>query len=315
MTVLCVLLAAAAVILLAAFLCFLLVFYAPTRKPIGPEEYPIPRGKIYEPHRDLMIEWMKATRQLPYEEWTIQSFDGLTLRGKYYEYAPGAPVELMLHGYRGSAERDMAGGVMRAFALGRSALVVEQRAGGSDGHVISFGIHESRDCRDWAALLVERLGPDTNIILTGISMGASTVLMAAGEDLPSNVIGVLADCGYTSGPAIIKKCIRELHLPVWPLYPLIRLGGRLFGGFDIEDSQPIEAVQRARVPVLFIHGEDDAFVPCLMSRENYAACVSRKALWTVPGAGHGLCYPADPQGYLQALREFEPHWGIVPTKR
>ena len=157
-----------------------------------------------------MVAWMKEARKLVTEEFSIVSFDGLRLYGKFYEYEPDAPIELMFHGYRGSAERDLCGGVQRCFALGRSCLIVDQRTSEkSEGHVISFGINERRDCRAWVDFAVEHFGPDVKIVLTGISMGAATVMMAAGEPLPANVIGVLADCGYTSAKDIIKKVIRQ----------------------------------------------------------------------------------------------------------
>ena len=193
----------------------------------------------------------------------------------------------------------------RAFALGRNVLIIDQRAAGrSEGHIITFGVKEHLDVADWVDFICDRFGPEQEIILTGISMGAATVMMASQLPLPENVVGVLADCGFTSAPDIIKKVLRQLYLPVRLFYPLIRLGARLYGGFDPEDSQPIEAVKNARVPVIFIHGEGDDFVPCEMSRRCHEACSSRKALLTVPGAGHGLAYPVAPEEYLAALDEF-----------
>lgn len=297
-------------LLLLMLLCFFLVFYIPTRHPER-DPHPVPQGKDYRPYHEKMREWIRQTDLLPREPVSITSFDGLTLRGSYFEAAPGAPVELMFHGYRGSARRDLSGGVGRRLALGHSVLLIDQRAGGgSDGHITTFGIRESRDCLDWTDYAVRRFGPDCKLILTGISMGAATVLMAAGNPLPPQVVGVLADCGYTSAPDIIRTVIRALHLPVWPLYPLIRLSGRVFGGFDIEDASPVDAMTRCKVPVLFCHGDADSFVPCRMSRENYAACTAPKRLHITPGAGHGMSYPADPQGYVAALRDMHEVWGL-----
>ena len=245
----------------------------------------------------------KCTTDIP--NLVITSFDGLKLRGKYYEYAPGAPIELMFHGYRGTAERDLSGGKQRCFQLGHSALIVNQRASiGSEGNVISFGVNESRDCLDWVNFMVEHFGPEVRIILCGISMGAATVLIATGQTLPSNVIGVLADCGYNSQKGIIQTVIRKLKLPVAVVYPFVKLAARLYGRFDLEACSPEEAVKRCTVPVIFFHGEEDDFVPCEMSRVNYEACAARKRLVTVPGAGHGLSYPVAPEVYLRAMREF-----------
>ena len=252
---------------------------------------------------------------MPSEEFSINSFDGLRLYAKYYEFAPGAPIEIMFHGYRGSAERDLCGGVQRCFALGRSALIVDQRGSGkSEGRIISFGINESRDCHSWVNFAIEHFGQDVKLILTGISMGAATVMVAAGKELPKNVVGVLADCGYTSPKEIIKLVIRKLKLPPNLLYPFVKLGARLYGGFDLESASPIEAMKNCSVPIIFCHGEADNFVPCDMSRANFSACAAKKELLTIPDAGHGLAYLVDGKGYLSALAAFAPSWGLTVPK-
>lgn len=293
------------IVFLTALVCFFKVFYSPKRKPLGADEYIIPPGRIYEPYKEEMIGWMKEIRGMPHENMEITSFDGLTLRGKYYECCPGAPIEILFHGYQGNAERDLSGGVKRCFALNRNTLLVDQRAhGNSDGNTITFGINERRDCLLWIEHVINRFGKDVKIIITGVSMGAATVMMAAGEDLPENVVYVLADCGYTSPKDIIKKVIAEMHLPPDIIYPFVKLGAKIFGRFDLEETSAIEAVQRSRVPIIFIHGDTDDFVPCDMSEKLYEACASKKKLVTVPGAGHGLAFPADKEKYLQALRDF-----------
>ena len=296
----------AAIILLIAYWCYRLAFHVTPDQKVCKDEYPIPTGEVYAPFRDVMTKWIRQTRALPHQDFSITSFDGLTLWARYYEFAPGAPMELMFHGYRGNAERDLCGGVQRCFALGRSAFIVDQRAcGRSDGHVITFGVKEYRDCLDWLNFAIEHFGPEQKFLLTGISMGASTVLNAAGTPLPDCVIGVLADCGFDSPKNIMKKVIREdMHLPPNLSYPFVRLGAKLFGHFDPDEIASVDAVKNATVPVIFYHGESDDFVPCSMSRANYEACPSRKRLITIPGAGHGLSYPVAPQYYRDTLREF-----------
>lgn len=288
-----------------AYICYRMAFYAPPRKLKDPDAFDIPDGEIYEPFREWMTDLARQTRQMPHQCFEIRSFDGLRLTAKYYEYAPGAPVELMFHGYRGNAERDLGGGVQRCFKVGRSAFVVDQRCcGDSEGNTITFGINEHRDCLAWVDFMVEHFGKDVKIILTGISMGASTVVMAAGKPLPENVIGVLADCGYSSAKAIIKTVIRQMGLPVGLSYPFVKLGAKLYGGFDLEEYTPLEALNTCSLPVIFYHGQTDDFVPCDMSRQMYEAYQGKKALITVPNAGHGLSYPVDQQRYLQTLRDF-----------
>lgn len=300
-------------ILLLSYICFRIVFYAPRKKSAVTEEYPLPVGKIYEPYHEVMIKWMKDARTLPFEEFTITSFDGLKLYGKYFEYAKGAPIELMFHGYRGNAERDLCGGIQRCFSIGRNVLLIDQRTScNSEGTVITFGVNECKDCLSWIDFTINHFGKDTKIILTGISMGAATVLMAAGHPLPENVVGVLADCGYSSAREIIKKCARQLHLPANLVYPFIKLGARLWGHFNLEEFSPIEAMKKCKVPVIFIHGDTDDFVPCEMSRMNFDACTAPKKFITIAGAGHGLAYPVDAKKYLQALCDFFTEHGL-PT--
>jgi fermentation-respiration switch protein FrsA (DUF1100 family) len=300
-----ILLGLTALVVLIAFICYLYVFYARKTPPLGPDEYSIPEGKSYLPYRDQMFAWQKQMRAMPSEEFTITSFDGLKLSGKYFEQKPGAVTELMFHGYRGSAERDLCGGIQRAFALGHNVLIVDQRTSNhSEGHTITFGIKEHRDCLAWVDFAVSHFGPDIKLILTGISMGAATVVMAAGQPLPDNVVGVLADCGYDSAREIICKCAADLKIPGKLVYPFIRLGAVLFGGFDPDETSPIEAIRNCRLPIIFFHGDSDDFVPCYMSQRLYDACPSPKRLVVIPGADHGLCYLIDPEGYLREAGAF-----------
>lgn len=287
--------------LAVTLICFFRVFYL-RRTGMPPA---MPNAEIYEAHRAEMDAWVAKTRAMPHKTVYIRSHDGLRLRAKLYTYREGAPVEIMLHGYRGSAERDLSGGVERAFASGHSALIVDQRGcGGSEGHMATFGILERHDCERWVRFVTEELCPGCPVILTGISMGASTVMLCAAQELPREVIGVLADCGFTSARAIIEKVIRDMHLPSRLLYPFVRLSARLFGGFRLDEVSSIDAMRQSRLPVLLFHGDADAFVPCTMSEENASACAAPCALHIIEGAGHGLCYPVDKEGYVAAVRAF-----------
>ena len=309
MTILILLLVLLLLILIGAYICYRMAYYSPPRQEPKTEEERLPPGKIYEPYYPRMRQWMAQVAAMPCEELETTSADGLTLRGKYYELTPDSPIEILFHGYRGLAERDLCGAVQRCFSVGHSALLVDQRAGGrSDGHVITFGVKESADVPVWVAAVTARFGEDRPIVLAGVSMGATTVMLAAGKPLPSNVVGVLADCGYTTAPAIIKKVIRQMHLPAEPLYPLVRLGALLYGGFDPNEADCPKALANATLPIIIFHGETDDFVPCEMSRENFAACAAPKRLVTTPDAGHGLCYPADEEGYVAAVREFDAQY-------
>ena len=298
-----ILLAALFVALATSLICFLKIFYT-SRREKWPE-YPVPAGEIYEPHHEQMIEWIKYARALPHKEVSIQSFDGLTLRGTYFEFEKGLPIDILFHGYHGCAEQDLSGGVYRCQRLGHNVLIVDHRAAGkSDGHVVTFGINESRDALAWINYVIENIDPNAKILLGGISMGAATVMMTSAMELPENVKGTVADCGYTSAKDIIKKVIRDMKLPDNLLYPFVRLGAILFGRFDPDANSPIESMPNCRVPVIFFHGDEDAFVPMSMSEENHAACAAPKHLVITPKAGHGLCFPVDVDTYVTEIANF-----------
>ncbi len=291
--------------LVVSYICFRMAFYAPRKDSVKDGELVLPELEVYQKHKDLIKKWMKEVSEIKHEDVEIVSFDGLKLHAKYYECNKGAPIELMFHGYRGNADSDLCGGIKRSFALGFNVLLVDQRtAGKSQGNVITFGINESKDCLKWIDFLIEKFGEDVKIILTGISMGASTVMIVAGKTLPKNVVGVIADCGYTSPKEIIKTVIGEMKIPPNLAYPFVKLGAKIYGKFNLEEDSPIEAVKRAQIPIIFFHGEADDYVPYEMSVKNYVACVSRKKLVTVKGAGHGLAYVVEPDRYLNELKEF-----------
>ena len=240
-----------------------------------------------------------------YEEVSIKSHDGLKLTGKYYHTADGAPLEIHCHGYKGNAIRDFCGAWKIAKESGHNVLLINQRVhGGSEGHTITFGILERRDVLDWVKYANERFGK-VPTMLCGVSMGAATVLMASGMELPANVKAVVADCPYDAPSNIIKKVLgQDMGMPVGIVYPLIRFGGMLYGKFNLDDDSPLEAVKRTKLPILLIHGDDDRFVPYEMSRNIHAAAPEKIRFHTVHGAGHALNYVTAPEAYTAAVREF-----------
>lgn len=299
---------AAVAVLVISYICFRIVFYVPEKNKGKTLSL---KGDTYKPYLETMKQMREEAKTIPCEDFCIKSFDGLTLHAKYYQYKKGATTEIMFHGYRGSAERDLSGGIQRCFSIGRNALIVDQRTScGSEGNVISFGINEYRDCVSWANFAAQHFGDDVDLILCGISMGASTVLMAASQPLPKSVKGVLADCGFSTAEAIIKKCSRDMKLPADIVYPFVKLGAKLYGHFDPDSFSALESVKNCTLPVIFFHGEADDFVPCSMSRQLYENCSSPKRLVTVAGAGHGLAYLADGERYLGELSDFFTQNGV-----
>lgn len=271
----------------------------------GETPYDIPNGPQYLAVKDEMLTLIRDLDGRTYEPVWITSDDGLRLFGRYYHVADGAPIELQMHGYRGTAIRDFCGGAAVGRGGGRNILLIDERANGkSDGRAITFGIKERYDCLRWAEYLVQRFGPETRIMLCGVSMGAATVLMAGALPLPPQVKCILADCPFSSALEIIVEVGRKMHVPPVLCAPLARLAARLFGGFRLTETSPVEAVRHCRLPILLIHGEDDRFVPCDMSRKIHAACTGNCRMELFPNAGHGLSFLVDQPRYIRAVREF-----------
>lgn len=288
----------------ASYFCYRLAFSVP--KQSSEALFEMPDTEQYAPYSAEARQMISDALEIPYKEAVVTSYDGLRLFGKCYIASADAPWLIMLHGYRSGAERDFCGGLKFGIDSGFNVLLVDQRAHGkSEGKCLTFGIKERYDCLTWTNYVISQAGSSCKIALYGMSMGAATVLMAAGSGLPKNVACIVADCGYTSPKAIIKKVIREMHYPVFPTYALVRLGGMLFGGFDIEEYSAVQAMEKCDIPVLFIHGDDDRFVPCDMGRENHRHCRAEgKKLLIVPNAGHGMSYMSDKRAYLGTVSEF-----------
>ena len=289
--------------LAVSYITFRIAFYSPVKNRKSAEYYvgSEPKDDNERTIRGLTSELLEREC----ESVEITSFDGLKLHGKYYYVSSTAPVEIAFHGYRSAAQRDFCGGSKISLNNGINLLLVEQRSHGQSAKkVITFGIKERYDCLCWANYAARRFGKETKIILSGVSMGAATVLMASNLALPENVCGIIADCPYSSPKEIIKKTCRDRGYPADVIYPFIKLGARIFGGFRLEESSPIKAVRDTEIPVLIIHGEADDFVPCSMGKRIYDACKSEKYLFTVPEASHAMSYIVDSDGYEKCVKTF-----------
>lgn len=264
---------------------------------------PSPRLAEYGGMIDAGIAWFKA--QDP-ERIELPAYDGTRLVGYYLPAEDARGTIILFHGYRADCYRDFSCVYEFYHGLGYSLLNVCQRAHGeSGGSYICFGVKERFDCRDWAKYVCDRFGPEHDIFLGGLSMGSTTVLMATGLELPKNVRGVIADCGFTSPYDEFKVVLkRGFRLPEHPFMDAAELFCRLFAGYGFRDCSTLDAMRTNTIPVLFIHGEADTFVPTRFSRENYNACRAEKKLVTVPGAGHGFSYLVATETCQAALREF-----------
>ena len=291
-----------AISLAVSYVCYRMAFHSPKKNQGDPHAFP--NDGPYEHLRERTYNMVEALLAIPYESVFIKSHDGLTLHARYYHRNEGAPLAIGLHGYRSTSIRDFCGGGPLALDMGHNLLLIDQRAHGkSEGHAITFGVNERRDCLSWINWACERFGNNTPIMLYGVSMGAATVLMVSGMDLPDNVRLGIADCPYSSPVAIISKVARDMHYPARLMYPFVWLGARIFGGFNIAEMTAARAVANAKIPLMIIHGEGDDFVPSSMSDEAVTAN-PKITKYTFPDAGHALSYMYDTERYQRLVREF-----------
>ena len=239
------------------------------------------------------------------EDVSVTSFDGLTLRGKWLPAEKPMATIILFHGYHSHHLQDFAGIYEYYHSIGLNLLLVRQRAHGeSGGEYVTFGVKERLDALRWIDFHNRTHGMD-NVFLGGMSMGASTVLFAAGEELPPNVRGITADCGFSSPAEILAHIIRrDFHLPPKLVLPLMEVWARLLGGFSFYECNSRDSLSRSKTPILFIHGKADDFVPSYMSEVGYAACASAKEILLVDEAGHGRSYLYEPERLRKALTDF-----------
>ena len=231
--------------------------------------------------------------------------NGVTLAARRFPQQNPKGRMILFHGYRSIAENDFGAVMSFYYSMGYELILVDQRAHGkSSGLWIGFGILERYDCKAWVQYLNSEYGAIPTF-LSGISMGCSTVLMATGLELPKNVCGILADCGFTSPKEIIAHVMRrKLHLPLEFLMPALSLFSKIFAGYYFGEYSALDAMKTNRLPILFIHGKEDHYVPVEMTVRNYEACISEKKLILVDGAGHGTSYLQDKETVEEAIRLF-----------
>lgn len=233
-----------------------------------------------------------------------RSNEGLKLRARWLPADNPIGTILLFHGYRSCSLADFSVVIPFYHSLGFNLLLADQRSHGkSEGKYITFGIREHEDVLRWIEYHNETMGT-IPVYLAGMSMGAATVLMAAGRELPDNVRGVCADCGFTSPEQILRHVMKNVRVPVFPLLHIAGWYTKIFGKFGLREYSTIQAMESCRIPVLMIHGTEDHFVPCEMSKDAFSVCKSEKQLILVEGAGHGTSYLTDQSRCQQAIKDF-----------
>lgn len=300
-------------LLLAAFIQFCFYFFKRTfvraKTPAREHEHEVESFEMLIPehqekHREGEI-WLDTT---PHESVVIKSYDSLSLCGKLYPYPGSKKTILLFHGYRSSARLEFAPIAPFFHERGMNVLMVDQRAhASSEGRYICYGAKERYDCLEWVEFVRRRFGADCDIYLGGVSMGATTVLLAAGLNLPKNVKGIVADCGFSSPQGIIDSASRKsvLFRPFrWLFLPTLTSLCRRLAGFDPAGVSTVGAMKNNKIPVLFVHGENDDLIPLSMTEAAYNACSAPKELFVAPKAGHSLSYLTDTEQCQEMVKRF-----------
>ena len=278
------------------------IFKKPKRSTYVPPSY---KGT---PHYIESRKGMKIMDEIHCDDLFIKSFDDLKLHARLY-YSPngiGKKFILGIHGYKSYARPEFGPYIEFYRSLGFSMLLPDDRAHApSEGEYIGLGVYDRTDCVYWANYLVQRFGEDVEIYLHGVSMGAATVLAASGEeDLPSQVKGIVADCGYTSIRDELSYQVKNMHLSPKLIMPKLEKMCIKKIGFGFYENAPIEQVKHAKAPVLIVHGGKDQMVPSYMAREIYDAVSTRKQLLEVPEASHAESICLEREKYQNTVREF-----------
>lgn len=280
-------------------------------------------GTDWTQYYPLMEERKKFVLVQPHSDEYITSFDGLKLHATYFPaidqweaaeaqerkegQKPGKKkIVICFHGYTGEGLSNHVAIADYFLKHGYAMLLPDARAHGeSEGEYIGFGCLDRQDALCWINWVIQKCGEDVSILLYGTSMGGATVLMASGLELPANVKGIVSDCGFTSPKEVFTHVLNHMyHLPAFPAIQGAELINKKLAGYGMDECNAKREVQKAKVPILFIHGSADTFVPCSMCEEIYENCRAPKRKLIIEGASHAESYYKDMATYEDTLTKF-----------
>ncbi len=253
--------------------------------------------------KKLSEEWLS---NVIISDESINSFDGLTLNAIQYTLnEPSDKWIIMVHGYT-SSNNEMLNRAHHYGKEGYNVLMPNNRShGNSEGTYIGMGWLDRLDIIDWIDKIIAE-NPNAEIVLYGISMGGATVLNVAGEELPSNVVAVIEDCGYTSAWAMFENQLDyRFSLPSFPVLDLAYIVANTRIGYDLKDADVLSQVKNIDLPVLFIHGNIDNYVPEYMVYELYDSTpTTNKELLIIENANHAESDYVNPELYYSTIFRF-----------
>lgn len=266
-------------------------------------------GTDWPQYSEILKERKEYMMAQPHEDVYQTSFDGLKLHATYFpaiKETGRKRVVICFHGYTSKGLADFTGLTDYYLKNGYAMLHPDARAhGSSEGEYIGFGCLDRKDAFKWVQWIVDKCGEDVEILLHGISMGGATVLMASGLELPLQVRGIISDCAFTSPKEVFTHVLKSMyHLPSFPVIQGANFMNKKLAGYGMDECNAKREVAKAKVPILFIHGSKDTFVPVRMCQEIYDCCASPKKKLIVEDAAHAESYFKDMEAYEKALDEF-----------
>jgi len=286
------------IIILLSYFVFKKVFYVRKRRKYFDEEYLRARFKVND--YENAINWLEKQE---IEDVSITSFDGLKLCARYIKRKPSNnKIVILVHGYRSNSNRMLELAKMYYEKFNCDVLLIDLRAHGlSEGKYIGMGTVDSKDLIGWINYL--NLKGNSQIILHGFSMGAATIMSISDLNL-KNLSLIVEDCGFASAKEeLFYKMKQEVFIPAWILYPLVSLFCKIKIGFYLKECDPIDHVKNSIYPMLFIHGNDDTFVPVKFAYELYNVCPSPKDILIVDKAAHTLAYRVNSKAYEEKISD------------
>ncbi|MGO2099884.1 alpha/beta hydrolase [Vagococcus salmoninarum] len=251
------------------------------------------------------VDWDFAEQ--PLITLTQKSHDGLNLQAKHIKQKQTSKAKLAIiaHGYTSQGDGMQEFGEM-FYDMGYDLLVPDARAhGASEGEYMGFGWPDRLDYVQWIDEMIKDYNGDLEIILYGVSMGAATVMMTAGEELPPQVKLIIEDCGYDTVTAELTYQLKEMfNLPAFPLIPLTSIYSGIKAGYNFNEASSVAQLAKNDLPTLFIHGDADKFVPTEMVYQNYEATKGPKELYIVKGAAHAQAFSTDKAAYQKVVSDF-----------
>lgn len=298
--------------LVAAGAAETLYFYGRTmkRKKARVERTVKMAGTDWSQYAEILAERKAYMLEQPHEDVYQTAFDGLKLHAAYFpainENSGKKRIVICFHGYTSQGLKDFIGLTDYYFKNGYAMLHPDARAhGDSEGKYIGFGCLDRKDALGWVNWVIEKCGEDVEIILHGISMGGATVLMASGLELPPQVKGIVSDCAFTSPKEVFTHVLKTMyHIPSFPIMQGAEIMNKKLAGYGMDECNAKREVAKAKVPILFIHGSKDTFVPVNMCHEIYDCCASSKKKLIIEGAAHAESYFKNMPEYEKALDEF-----------